>query len=71
MITLYIFTGCFMVFFFLCLLGFVVYTEKRREMSDKINQARFAELSEKISETQKLFKVEVSECLKSIKNFIK
>lgn len=71
MTALFLMTGCFMIVFFFGLVGFIIYAEKRRSVSDKESEKRFKILSDKIAETQSLFKVEVYDILRTVKDFIK
>lgn len=67
---LYLLTGTFMVLFFLFLIYFVVYTERRRVQQENINKERFEHLSGQINETQSLFKNEVTNILTNFKKIL-
>jgi len=70
MMALFLMSGSFMVVFFLCLIYFVVHTDKRRRVDEELNRKRFEELADKINETHKLFKTDVSTILDSFKRIL-
>ena len=71
MIALYLFTGTFLVIFFIFFMFFIVRAERKAKETEQINKDRFDELTRMINDTQRLFRNEVTDILKQFENLLK
>lgn len=71
MIALYLFTGTFLVIFFIFFMFFIVRAERKAKETEQANKERFDAIANMINETQGLFRNEVTDILKQFKNLLK